>query len=76
MLAYVTGSSLSRLPAPSFFAFLLSVSVGLAAPPPHAGSVIGVVDNIAYGSDGQHYLFGWACQQGNRGSIQVHLYAG
>jgi hypothetical protein len=76
MLAYITGSSLSRLPAPSFFAFLLSVSIGLAAPPPHAGSVIGVVDNIAYSSDGQHYLFGWACQQGNRGSIQVHLYAG
>jgi hypothetical protein len=37
--------------------------------------VIGVIDTIQYGSY-QYYVSGWACQQGDRGSIDVHLYAG
>ena len=37
--------------------------------------IIGVVDNIQY-IDGRYYVFGWACQRGNRASIDVHIYAG
>lgn len=40
----------------------------------HAGRVVGNIDGISY--DGQQFqVSGWACQQGNRGSIAVHLYA-
>jgi len=40
----------------------------------HAGPVTGVIDRIQFDKD-QYYVFGWACQEGNRSSIDVHLYA-
>ena len=46
-----------------------------AAPPPQAGHVIGVIDDVRYEGD-QYYAFGWACQQGSGASIAVHIYAG
>src|ERR1022692_4929401 len=76
MLGIVTRLSLSPLLAASI-ASLFPVSAGVAGagPPPHAGPVTGVIDGIQYGSD-QYYVSGWACQEGNRGSIEVHIYAG
>jgi hypothetical protein len=53
---------------------LLSMSVSVAAAAPRPGPVTGVIDAIRYEGD-QYFVFGWACQQGNRGSIDVHLYA-
>jgi hypothetical protein len=40
----------------------------------HAGSVTGVIDAVAFESDA-YYVHGWACQEGNRGSIGINLYA-
>jgi hypothetical protein len=40
----------------------------------HPGPVIGVIDGVAFESD-QYYVHGWACQEGQRGSIDVHIYA-
>jgi hypothetical protein len=40
----------------------------------HAGPVTGVIDGVAFEGD-QYYVHGWACQEGNRGSIGVHIYA-
>src|ERR1700737_350605 len=40
----------------------------------HAGAVTGVIDGVAFEGD-QYYVHGWACQEGNRGSIGVHIYA-
>jgi hypothetical protein len=39
-----------------------------------AGNIVGNIDGIRLESDG-YYLLGWACQQGIRDSIGVHLYA-
>jgi hypothetical protein len=39
-----------------------------------AGRVVGNIDGISY-DGGQAYLSGWACQQGNPASIDVHIYA-
>lgn len=39
------------------------------------GRVVGYVDGIKLGTDHQYYVFGWACQQGRRDSIDVHVYA-
>jgi hypothetical protein len=41
---------------------------------PRAGPVTGVIDGVQHQGD-QYYVSGWACQQGNRGSIDVHVYA-
>jgi hypothetical protein len=42
----------------------------------HAGPVTGVIDGIWYDKDkGESYVSGWACQEGQRGSIDVHIYA-
>jgi len=38
------------------------------------GLVTGVIDGVRLEGD-QYYVFGWACQEGQRGSIDVHLYA-
>jgi hypothetical protein len=35
--------------------------------------VTGVIDGVAFESD--QYLHGWACQEGNRGSIGINIYA-
>ena len=40
----------------------------------HAGQVTGVIDGVAFEGD-QYYVHGWACQQGNRGSIGINIYA-
>ena len=53
-------------------AMLFSQTPLVAAPP---GPVTGVIDDVRFEGD-QYYVFGWACQQGNRGAIEVHLYAG
>jgi hypothetical protein len=34
-----------------------------------------VIDSVRFESD-QYYVAGWACQQGQRASIDVHIYAG
>jgi hypothetical protein len=39
-----------------------------------AGRVVGYIDGIRLEGDG-YYVFGWACQQDNSGSIGVHIYA-
>src|SRR5580698_10024940 len=39
------------------------------------GPVTGVIDGVAFEGN-QYYVHGWACQEGQRGSIDVHLYAG
>ena len=39
------------------------------------GPVTGVIDGVAF-EGGQYYVHGWACQESQRGSIDVHLYAG
>lgn len=57
----------------AFAALFASVAAASAAPP---GQVVGFIDAVQYGSDGQYHVSGWACQQGNRNSIDVHVYAG
>jgi hypothetical protein len=39
-----------------------------------AGPVTGVIDGVAFEGD-QYYVHGWACQEGNRGTIGVNIYA-
>jgi hypothetical protein len=73
MLRHVTRSTLASLLATMLAC--LALPAASAAPAPHAGPVIGVIDAVRYES-GQYYVVGWACQQGARASIQVHLYAG
>jgi hypothetical protein len=41
---------------------------------PRAGSVTGVIDGVTFEGD-RYYVHGWACQEGNRGSIAVNIYA-
>ena len=61
----------------SFRGFAL-VAIGLALAArgqnAHAGPVTGVIDGVAFEGD-QYYVHGWACQEDNRGSIDVHIYA-
>jgi hypothetical protein len=45
-----------------------------AAQNSRSGAVTGVIDGVAFEGD-QYYAHGWACQEGNRGSIGVNLYA-
>lgn len=45
-----------------------------AAQNSHAGPVTGVIDGVQFEGD-QYYVHGWACQEGQRGSIDVHIYA-
>ena len=39
-----------------------------------AGRVVGNIDGISH-DGGQTFVLGWACQQGNPASIEVHIYA-
>jgi hypothetical protein len=41
----------------------------------HPGPVTGVIDSVQFQGD-QYYVSGWACQEGQRGSSDVHIYAG
>jgi hypothetical protein len=70
MFRFVTGSKPSGVLAIALASLIWSMSAAVAA----AGPVTGVIDDIRYEAD-QYYVFGWACQQGNRSSIDVHLYA-
>ena len=40
----------------------------------HPGPVTGVIDGVMFEGD-QYYVHGWACQEGNRGSISINIYA-
>jgi hypothetical protein len=40
----------------------------------HAGPVTGVIDGVALEGDA-YYVHGWACQEGNPGSISINVYA-
>jgi hypothetical protein len=40
----------------------------------HAGAVTGVIDGVAFEGD-QYYVHGWACQEGERGTIAINIYA-
>ena len=54
------------------------LAVGLAtahAQTSHPGAVTGVIDRVQFEGD-QYYVLGWACQEGQQGSIGVHVYAG
>jgi|SRR5580692_154758 hypothetical protein len=61
---------------PAFLACLICAgSVWLAAAQnSRTGLVTGVIDGVRLEGD-QYYVSGWACQQGNSGSIEVHIYA-
>src|SRR5215471_11308782 len=59
----------------------LAIVIDIAAGPhaalaqnANAGSVTGVIDGVQF-QDDQYYVSGWACQEGQRGSIDVHIYA-
>jgi hypothetical protein len=54
---------------------LEACSPATQAQTPHPGPVTGVIDGVAFEGD-QYYVHGWACQEGQRGSIDVHIYAG
>jgi hypothetical protein len=51
-----------------------SVWLVAAAQNSRTGLVTGVIDGVRLEGD-QYYVSGWACQQGNSGSIEVHIYA-
>lgn len=42
--------------------------------PGRAGRVVGHIDGIRFERE-QFYIRGWACQQGNKDSLDVHIYA-
>lgn len=46
-----------------------------AAQNPRPSPVAGVIDGIDYAGD-HYYVHGWACQESQRPSIDVHIYAG
>src|SRR3984893_14619918 len=52
-------------------ALLVPAPAALAAAPPRP--VAGWIDAIRYIGD-QYYVFGWACQQGNRGAIDITVF--
>jgi hypothetical protein len=69
---------LPPLVKPNLAGWLAAASIGvlLAANVAHAaGPVTGVIDDVRYEGD-QYYVSGWACQEGVRNSIGVHIYAG
>src|ERR1700722_9435587 len=70
MLRSIARLNLPRVLAASVASLVLSVATAA----PQAGPVIGVIDALRYDGD-QYYVFGWACQQGVRNSIGVHIYA-
>ncbi len=52
-----------------------NVALAAQTPTSRAGPVTGVIDAIQY-QGGQYLVSGWACEQGRRESINVHIYAG
>jgi hypothetical protein len=41
---------------------------------PRVGLIVGNIDGISHDGE-QFYISGWACQQGRKDSIQIHIYA-
>jgi hypothetical protein len=62
-VALVVGLSSAKLVCPS-----------AAGQNSHAGVVTGVIDGVSFEGD-QYYVHGWACQEGQRGSISINIYA-
>jgi hypothetical protein len=58
-----------------FVIFVIGIDLAAGSPAQAQGPVTGVIDGVQFQGD-QYYVSGWACQEGQRGSIQVHLYAG
>src|SRR6202047_3254851 len=54
--------------------FCAASSCSAAAQNPHPGPVTGVIDGVSFEGD-QYFVHGWACQEGNRGSVSINLYA-
>jgi hypothetical protein len=52
----------------------LSAAFSVRGQNAHAGPVTGVIDAVAFEGD-QYYVHGWACQEGQRGSIGINIYA-
>jgi hypothetical protein len=75
MLRLVTTVDVLGLLAILIASFFLSIPPCAAAGAPPVRAVTGVIDAVRYEGN-QFYVFGWACQQGNRSSIDVHIYAG
>jgi hypothetical protein len=46
-----------------------------AAQNPSVGRVVGKIDGISHDGE-QFFISGWACQRGQKASIQIHIYAG
>jgi len=65
---------MSGHPIRSIVACAAAAALGLAQQA-LAGPVTGVIDAVQY-HDGQYYVTGWACQMGQRGSIDVTVSAG
>ena len=52
----------------------ISARDAFAGANPAAGAVTGVIDAVSF-ENGQYYVHGWACQEGERGSIAINIYA-
>jgi len=70
-----------ELTRPSLLAFLIAgLSFATLACQMAAGqnsrptALTGVIDGVSFEGD-QYYVHGWACQEGNRGSIAINIYA-
>jgi hypothetical protein len=63
VVTLVVGLSFAKFARPS-----------LAGQNSHAGPVTGVIDGVSFEAD-QYYVHGWACQEGDRGSISINIYA-
>jgi hypothetical protein len=77
MQSTVRGLKASQLILALLGGFICARSAWLTAAAQNApaGPVTGVIDGVTFEGD-QYYVHGWACQEGNRGSIDVHIYAG
>ena len=54
--------------------FCAASSHSTAAQNSKPGAVTGVIDGVSFEGD-QYFVHGWACQEGNRGSISINIYA-
>src|SRR5580704_5716079 len=73
-----TASSARHLRGPSVTGGVVLVLLACfshAGQNPRPGPVTGVIDGIDYAGD-HYYVHGWACQEGQRSSIDVHIYVG
>src|SRR6202162_2070865 len=65
----------SRLPVALLtIVFCAASPFSAAAQNSKAGPVTGVIDGVSFEGD-QYFVHGWACQEGNRGSIAINIYA-